>query len=111
MATLSTAAIEKSTYVITFTFADEDGNAVVPNSVVWTLTDQSGTVINSREQVSITPGASVDVVLSGDDLALSKNLMQKRVVVIEADYDSNAGNGLPLNDSATFSIMPLVYVE
>ncbi len=67
-ATLTTNAVEKSTYIVTAAFTDEDGDAVTPNAgLVWTLTDMNGVVINSREDVSISPDTSVDIVLSGND--------------------------------------------
>ena len=67
-------AIEQSTYVITASFTDETGAAVVPNSVTWTLVNGDGQVVNSRSAVSVTPASSVTIVLSGDDLDLGTDL-------------------------------------
>ena len=111
MEKLTTLATEQSTYIITVAFTDEDGASVVPKTVVWTLTDTSGTVINSRTQVSATPGASVDIVLSGDDLAITGETGKERNVVVEATYDSSRGNDLPLTDGVRFTISPLPYVS
>lgn len=111
--TITTAAQEESTYIITCAFTDEDGAAVVPGTVTWTLMDSDGTVINSREDVSATPASSVDVVLSGDDLqVLSGETANevKRVFLVEYVYDSNAGNNLPGKDHAIFVLENLTGV-
>jgi hypothetical protein len=105
---LTSKAIEESTYIITAAFTDEDGNAVTPNSLAWTLTDDQGAVINSRENVSLTPGESVQIVLSGDDLALAENDSRRRRVLVEGVYDSNAGSGLAIRDEVVFVIQELL---
>jgi len=102
-------AIEDSTYVVTAAFTDEDGNDVTPNTVTWTLTTTNGTVINSRQDVSETPGTSVDIVLSGDDLAIGSN-GQHRILTVEATYDSSYGTDLPLKARCSFKIESLVAV-
>jgi len=107
--TLSTSAIEKSTFVITATFKDENGSAVTPTSITWTLTDGDGNVINNRDAVSITPNTSVDIVLSGDDLALTSG-SALRILTTEAVYSSSAGTNLPLKDSVSFLVKNLVAV-
>lgn len=112
---ITTKATEESTYIITVSFTDEDGNAVTPNSIVWTLTDLDGTVINSREDVSIgSPASSVDIVLSGDDLQVQSSESGRKYVsrlfTVEAVYDSNAGSDLSLKDDAVFDIDCLAVV-
>ena len=111
---ITTNAREKGTYVVTLTFTDEDGNSVVPDSIAWTLMNRnSGTIINSREDVAIaTPAASVDVVLSGDDLQIltDEEDYGRRVLLVEAVYDSDAGNNLPLKTEAYFQINDLAGV-
>jgi hypothetical protein len=111
---ITTNAREKGTYVVTLTFTDEDSNSVVPDSIAWTLLNRnSGTVINSREDVAIaTPAASVDVVLSGDDLQIltDEEDYGRRVLLVEAVYDSSAGNNLPLKTEAYFQIDDLAGV-
>ena len=96
---LSTHAWEEGTYKITATYTDDDDAAVTPNAVTWTLTDNDGTVINEREDVSIeTPSTSNDIVLSGADLAMQtgETGTVKRILYIQGDYDSDAGSELPL---------------
>lgn len=111
MINLTTRAVEKSTYAISVSFFDENGVAVTPKSVLWTLTDLAGMVVNGREQVVAVPALAVDIVLSGNDLALGTDTKQQRLVVIEATYDSTLGNDLPLNESIVFPIDPVVYVS
>ena len=107
-------ANEKGTCIITCAFTDDDGIAVTPKTLKWTLVDNLGNVINEREQVEVSSlSTSVDIVLSGDDLAatVSENTKYfKRFLVVEATYDSTSGSDLPLKDEALFHIKNLKYV-
>lgn len=108
--TLSTRAIEKSTYIITAAFADADGDAVIPTTITWKLTTDSGTVINSRTGVSVAvPAASNDIVLSGLDLAVQTGETGdvRRILTVEAVYSADEGASLPLKDEATFIVINL----
>ena len=111
---LTVNAQEKSTYVITCAFKDEDGQDVIPTSAVWTLTDEDGTVINGREDVAITSlAASVNIVLTGDDLEIDTGFAgtaQRRTITVEAVYDSSLGTGLTLKAAAIFDIENLIAV-
>lgn len=111
----ATRAMEKSTIAITASFEDEDGNDVTPTEATWTLTDDNGTVINSREQVEISSlSTSVTVVLKGDDLQILSGEASEEVAtrhfLIEALYNSSLGDGLPLNKSCVFPVYNLKYV-
>jgi len=111
---LETHAKEKGTYGIVATFKDDAGNAVAPDTATWTLTDEDGTVINSREDVEISsPESSETVVLSGDDLQIQSKESGDvvRVFTIEATYTSSLGSGLPLNGSCRFVIDNLAAVS
>ena len=111
---LSVHATEKSTYIVTITFTDEDGAAVTPDTIKWTLTDLYNTVINSLEDVAIAvPAASNDVLLKGDDLEiLGSGDDGARVFTVEATYTSLAfGANLPLKGSARFSVDDLIAVN
>jgi hypothetical protein len=112
MTLLTTLAPEEGTYVITRTFRDEAGTAVTPNAGLnWTLTDTAGNVVNSRSAVAITPASSVNIVLSGDDLALSSTYAgRRRVLIIEGTYNSTFGNNLPLKLECRFDIQDFVKV-
>jgi len=108
---LTVSATEGSTYVITASFTDEDGSAVVPDTVTWTLTDTLGTVINSRQDVSETPASSIEIVLTGDDLAVDGYNSPVRVFTVEGTYTSlTHGAGLLLTGSATFTVERLAGV-
>ena len=109
-ATILGDAIEKSTYVITAAFKDSAGADVVPNSVVWTLTNSNGAVVNEREDVPITPASTVNVVLSGDDLALEDH-GPRRILTVLALYDSPYGDDLPMRARAVFNIDDLIAVS
>jgi len=107
---LSLHAKERSTYIITASFTDEDGTAVVPTSVKWSLTDSAGNIINSRAEEVETPASSVAIVLSGKDLEHGGDDLP-RVVTVKALYDSATyGNDLPLRDAIEFVIDNLIAV-
>jgi len=110
--TLTTHAVEQSTFVITASFTDEDGNTVTPNAVTWSLTNSSGAIINSREDQEEAPASSIDITLKGDDLALQDGETVKgvRILTVEATYDSDLGSDLPLKESAQFIVDNLVAV-
>lgn len=102
---------EESTYKITCAFTDAEGVAVAPKTAAWTLTDYDGTVINSRTAVAITPTASsVTVVLTGDDLAITSGKDGRRILTVEAVYDSTEGTDLKLKKEHKFTISNLVAV-
>lgn len=109
MSTLTTA-VEKSTYVVDLSFTDEDGTAVVPDTITWSIRDNAGNIVNSRDAVSATPASTVTIVLSGDDLAYDAYTKTARTLTIEATYTSTAGAGLPLKDEHTIPIRGLVGV-
>ena len=108
---------EKSSGVVTAAFEDEDGDAVIPTSILWTLTTVDGvTVINSRDQVVIsTMAASVDILLQGDDLAFTETEQDVKEVdrrlTIEAVYNSSLGTDIPLKDDKIITIRNLQYIS
>lgn len=106
---LTVMPAEEGTAKATVTFTDETGASVTPSAVTWTLTDISGNVINSRQDVSVTPGASVSFAIYGDDLAVSGNDV-RRLLLVEWTYSSSLGSNLPGKAQASFSIADLVGV-
>jgi hypothetical protein len=104
-------AVEKSTYIVTMNFKDENGDAVAPASAAWTLTDASGNVINGKEDVALSGlAAEMSVVLSGDDLALAAGFSgnsERRIFTVAATYNSDLGVGLPLRDQLEFPVYNL----
>lgn len=103
-------AVEKSTYVVVATFTNESGVAIAVKTITWTLTDSSGNIVNSRENVAGTPGSTVNIVLSGNDLNIT-TYGKSRVLTINATYDSDYGTDLPLKSAATFRITDLLMVS
>jgi hypothetical protein len=106
-------AVEQSTFAVDLAFTDEDEAAVTPDTVSWTLTDKQGNVINDHEDESETPGSSMTILLSGDDLAFQAGESGDsvwRILTIEATYTSDLGAGLPLKDSLKFPLRNLVAV-
>jgi hypothetical protein len=97
---------ERSTIDFEVSFYDETGAAVTPNEIEWTLTDDEGTVINSREDVSVTvPAATIHVTLSGDDcVILSETDSLMRLVHLIWFYDSSLGSDFEGNEEIMFKI-------
>ena len=109
MTRLRLRAVERSTYVVRCDLTDEDGAAVVPTSLTWTLTDRAGGVVNSRQDVPVSaPAARVEIVLSGDDLAPRSDPW--RVLTVEAVYTSSLGQDLPLKAACSFALEELAGV-
>ena len=108
-------AVEESTIVITAAFTDEDGDAVIPTEATWTLTNDDGDVVDTRDGIEITPASSVTVVLKGDNLQIlpgeSGDRFATRRFLIEALYNSSLGTGLPLNESCTFPVRNLKHIS
>lgn len=100
---------EGGTYILQLTFADELGAAAVPVSATFTLTDDKGAIVNSRDDVAISPlAASTYIVLSGNDLLLSGTQQATRTVTIKASYNSATyGSNLPLRATHDFIIVPV----
>ena len=93
--TMAEHAAEKGAYVVPISaFYDEDGSAVTPTAVTWSLYDVAKAIINSREDVSETPATAIDIVLSGDDLEVSSTVGRERTVYITYTYNSDNGTGL-----------------
>lgn len=67
---LTLEATEEGSYIVKCVTKDESGNAVAPVTMSWSLTDEAGTVINSRTAVAVvTPSSTEYIPLTGDDLA------------------------------------------
>lgn len=110
---LADEAVEQSTYVISISFRDETGQATTPTTATWTLTNEYGVVVNNRAGVPISPLAeNVNIILTGADLRMLGELdNRKRLLLIEAAYNSSLGVGLHLREEIEFSVRPLVGVQ
>lgn len=116
MIEITEAANEKSTKSFTVVCTDEDGTAVTPTALLWTLVDVNQTLINSREQeVHASLSTSMTITLTGDDLQiLSTETTRKKVkryLVLEATYDSSLGNDMANKEEVEFFINNLNYVS
>lgn len=106
---ITTEIAEEGHVSFTATFTDENGTATVPDTITWTLTDVSGNVINARSGVSVSPAASVNIVLSGDDLAIGA-YGTRRQLLIEYTITSSLGSGLPGKHQIEFRVTDFVAV-
>ena len=102
---LDEKAVESGTYAVTMAFTDDDGIAVSPSTLLWTLTDLNGTVMNSRENVEISsPSTTATITLSGDDLKIINRAAPERILLVHGTYSSDLGVGLPIRESVIFVI-------
>ena len=88
---------ENSTAHITLAFTDQDGVATNPVTASWTLTRSDGSVVNSQEDIVLTPGSSsYDIYLTGDDLPSSTNSSYELLILtVSATYDYGGDEDLP----------------
>lgn len=98
-----TAANEESTFFVTVEFLDEDGAAITPTSIKWSLRNGGGAIVNDRVDQAETAAPSVTITLKGDDLKYSEGTY--RFLTVEAVYGASA---LPLVDELKFEIKDLV---
>jgi hypothetical protein len=108
---LSEMACEGSTYEVAGTIVDEDGDALTPTTLTWSLYTLEGAVVNSRSAVPLTAADTYSITLSGNDLAVLSDDNRLRRVTVEATFTSDLGTGLPLKGEAEFRIGDLVGVS
>lgn len=96
----------RDSFLITFTFTDEDGDPLTPTSLTWSLYDDRELIVNEREDVTISSTAGVvNVVLSGNDLDVNTtHPTRSRKVILEGTYNSTYGNDLAIREVACFEI-------
>jgi len=100
---------EGGTYILQLAFTDETGAAATPTSATVTLTDEQGAIVNSRDDVAISPlAANTYVVLNGNDLLLTGGQQAVRTGTIKAAYNSATyGSNLPLRATHHFIVLPV----
>ena len=97
-------APEEGTASVTVSFFDDTGAAVVPTSATWTLTNEHGTVVNSRSAIPITGLAvSKTIAITNDDLDITTYGIHRRLLV-EYLYNSSLGSGLRGKSETRFNI-------
>lgn len=107
---LKKKAQEQGTYIIRYSFLDENEDPAVPNDIAWSLVKSPGVIVNERDSVDLTPDTTVTIVLYGDDLALTADDARIRRVTLAGTYDSTLGEGLPYTDELVFEIEDLMGV-
>lgn len=101
-------AVEGSTFAVTVSFKDEEGNAVTPNAIAWSLYNTAGVIVNSRQAVAVAVlSSTITIVLSGNDLALASEAVESetRRLIVSATYDSALGWSLPMAESFEFKVL------
>lgn len=110
----TTSPNEEGSIVIGVSFEDEDGDLIDSGSITaitWTLTDGTGTVINSREDVAPDTIANpLTIPLYGDDLALSATSSHRRILTVSATYNASHTSNLPINEELDFKITDLTNI-
>jgi uncharacterized phiE125 gp8 family phage protein len=107
-----------NTTSVTIHFQDSNTQSCVDNLEIdytaesygafWALTDSLGNVINSRTVQPLTEASTVNIAMSGDDLARqSVTDTSIRYLTITGNYDSSYGTALAINAVHTFSITDL----
>jgi len=104
MISIAAVAVDGSTFIITVNFEDEDGDAVAPTALTWSLFGETGQTINSRTDVEISsPEATEEILLGAADLDYEDG--SQRRLVINAEYTSvTHGAGLPLVEQIGFNL-------
>lgn len=96
---------EKGTLPLVCTFTDSDGDPLTLDTLSWSLRDGVG-IVNSRDVITVTPAASVTIVLSGLDLAIGAG-GPGRVLTLQGTFTSTLGADKPYTDEITFEIVRL----
>lgn len=92
---LDTRAVSGGTYSVAIDLLDEDGFDITPISVTWSLFDQSGSIINSRENVAVeVPSAHFSLLMSGDDILVGSDEEELRILRVTTRYSNNLATGL-----------------
>ena len=99
MVHLETRANEESSYTVTVTMD------FIPTTMLWSLRDEDGTVINSRTAVSVAvPALSNEITLTGDDLAVTSVKRVRRWFTTWGTYNGGANK---FSAECTFDIQEL----
>lgn len=90
----------------------EQEGPVMPKTLVWTLQDHEGSIINNRSDVVVSPlGLDNYILLSGADLAIlpteTHRSFVRRHLVVKATYDGDFGTDLPSHEMITFPVQNL----
>jgi hypothetical protein len=103
---------QRDTVDFEVSFTDETDTAVIPTSADWTLTDDEGTIINSRHAVAIAvPAVTVHITIGGDDTdLLSSTDSLVRMLYVRWIYNSSLGAGKQGHKEIRFKIIPITHL-
>jgi hypothetical protein len=111
----SQEAMESGFYPVTVTFKDESSNAIAPDadSISWTLTDNGGSVINSRLNATEASATAITIELQDNDLAIQGDEMSpivRRRLCIKWTYASTYGAAKPGRAELIFQLRNLTRI-
>jgi hypothetical protein len=98
---------EGNAVVIPCTFLDENGNPMTPTSILWSLSDDHGDIVNFRIDQVIAPAPSVNIVLSGADVMRMAFDDLIRFLKVSGTYNSANGQGLTFAGQYRFGLIAL----
>ena len=100
-------ARDGSVFVARCSFFDEEGNAVAPTSLSWTLLGPDLAVVNGRTSETVSsPAAVEDIVLTPADVAYADGAL--RYLILNWEYNSSLGTGLAGREEAEINIDDIV---
>jgi hypothetical protein len=110
--TMRESVDQRDTVDFEVSFEDETHAAVIPTSADWTLTDDGGTIINSRHAVAIAvPAVTVHITIGGDDTdLLSSTGSLIRLLYVRWIYNSSLGSGKEGHKEIKFRIVPIKHL-
>lgn len=110
MLVIEELAEEGSSFYPRIDFYDEDGAAMTPDTLYWSLTDMAGNVINARSAVVVSvPSTYLTLKLSGDDLKVEGDDIASRLITYYGTYTSSThGSGRPFLFQTKFNIQPRI---
>jgi len=98
---------EGSTKIVSVSFADEAGTALIPTGITWSLYNELGSIVNSRSAIVVSPASTILIVLTPSDLQYTQ--VQKSVYLkVKATYSSTYGTGLSIVDTFEIPIEKVV---
>ncbi|MBE3088235.1 MAG: hypothetical protein IMZ71_03860 [Chloroflexi bacterium] len=103
----SFAVQESSSVFLDVVCKNENNVAVTPKTVTWSLYDDDDSIINSRQDVSATPGAITKIILAPEDTTLVGGAAKGRVIKVKATYDSDRGTDLTDTGGIRFRVLPV----
>ena len=102
--------LEGNSCVFEVSFKDENDAGVTPTSIVWSLFNEQGEVLEGFDSVEVTPvGDTVNILL--DETATTLNTKYsngRRVLKVKATYTSEQFGTMSIQNSIAFTILNIV---